>query len=44
MFLKNDVLKEARDVFVFCCYTGLAYVDFKKLCLYSNLVEFEGLI
>ncbi|GAC1312073.1 MAG: site-specific integrase [Mucilaginibacter sp.] len=24
-------LKQVRDIFVFCCYTGLAYVDVQKL-------------
>ncbi len=24
-------LKQVRDVFLFCCFTGLAYVDIKKL-------------
>jgi site-specific recombinase XerD len=24
-------VKQVRDIFVFCCYTGLAYVDIKKL-------------
>ena len=26
-----DRLSQVRDVFLFCCYTGLAYVDIKKL-------------
>ena len=26
-----DRLEKVRDVFLFCCYTGLAYVDVKKL-------------
>jgi len=26
-----DRLKQVRDVFVFCCYTGLSYADVKKL-------------
>jgi integrase len=24
-------VKQVRDIFIFCCYTGLAYVDIKKL-------------
>lgn len=28
---KNERLGEVRDVFVFCCYTGLAYSDVAKL-------------
>jgi site-specific recombinase XerD len=27
----NDSLSAVRDVFVFCCFTGLAYTDVKKL-------------
>lgn len=27
----NERLTQVRDVFVFCCYTGLAYVDVEKL-------------
>jgi hypothetical protein len=26
-----DRLDQVRDVFVFCCYTGLSYVDVEKL-------------
>ncbi|WP_183562910.1 site-specific integrase [Mucilaginibacter sp. SP1R1] len=28
---KNDRLNQVRDIFVFSCYTGLAYADVKKL-------------
>ena len=28
---KIDRLSQVRDVFLFCCFTGLAYVDVKKL-------------
>ncbi|MEO6851895.1 MAG: site-specific integrase, partial [Mucilaginibacter sp.] len=24
-------VKQVRDIFIFCCYTGLAYIDIKKL-------------
>ena len=27
----SDRLSQVRDIFVFCCYTGLAYADVKKL-------------
>lgn len=27
----NERLSHVRDIFVFCCYTGLAYADIKKL-------------
>lgn len=26
-----DLLSNVRDIFLFCCYTGLAYVDVKQL-------------
>jgi site-specific recombinase XerD len=29
--LSNQRLEQVRDVFIFCCYTGLAYVDVAKL-------------
>jgi len=29
--IKIERLKQVRDVFLFCCHTGLAYVDIKKL-------------
>lgn len=29
--IKMERLKQVRDVFLFCCHTGLAYVDIKKL-------------
>jgi len=28
---KMPRLKQVRDIFIFCCYTGLAYADVKKL-------------
>ena len=33
----NKRLDEVRDVFLFCCYSGLAYADVKKLT--SNLIS-----
>lgn len=27
----NTRLNNTRDIFLFCCYTGLAYIDVKKL-------------
>jgi site-specific recombinase XerD len=27
----NERLRQVRDIFVFCCYTGLAFADVKKL-------------
>lgn len=29
--IKIERLRQVRDVFLFCCFTGLAYVDIKKL-------------
>ena len=29
--LSVERLQQVRDVFVFCCYTGLSYADVKKL-------------
>ena len=30
---ENERLNQVRDVFVFCCYTGLAYVDVEKVTM-----------
>ncbi|MDG1573282.1 site-specific integrase [Robiginitalea sp. M366] len=35
---KDSGLQTAKDVFVFCCYTGLSYCDIRQLS-YSNLVR-----
>lgn len=43
VILEKQYMKEDRDVFIFCCYTGLAYIDYKKLCLFGKLIEFEGM-
>ncbi|MFP5079204.1 site-specific integrase [Pedobacter sp. JCM 36344] len=29
--IKIDRMAQVRDIFVFCCYTGLAYIDVRKL-------------
>jgi len=29
--LPNERLRKVRDIFLFCCYTGLSYVDVQKL-------------
>lgn len=36
-------LSQVRDVFLFCCYTGLAYVDVSSLCS-KDLCEEDGTI
>ncbi len=40
--LANESLREARDVFVFCCYTGLAYVDLEALQKEDVFTDDEG--
>ena len=30
--LRMERLDQVRDIFIFCCFTGLAYADVKKLC------------
>jgi site-specific recombinase XerD len=34
-------LQQVKDVYVFCCFTGLAFVDVKSL-VYSDIVEIDG--
>lgn len=38
LVIKSDKLKTVRDIFVFSCYTGLAYVDVKNL-LKNNITK-----
>lgn len=38
----NERLNEVRDVFVFCCYTGLAYSDVAKLTKQNIVVGIKG--
>lgn len=35
---KNKILEEVRDLFLFCCYTGLGYSDLKNL-RYTDIVD-----
>ena len=37
-----DRLEIVRDMFVFCCYTGLAYVDIQKLNDNNIVTDIEG--
>ena len=37
-----DRLSHVRDVFLFCCYTGLAYVDVKKLKASEIAIGVDG--
>lgn len=38
----NDRLKRIRDIFIFCCFTGLAYVDVKNLTEEAILKDVNG--
>ena len=38
---KNTRLNQVRDIFVFCCYTGLAYIDVSKLSS-KNIIDGYG--
>lgn len=35
-------LAKVRDIFVFCCYTGLSYADVKKLTIHNIELGFNG--
>jgi site-specific recombinase XerD len=38
----NIRLEQVRDIFIFCCYTGLAYSDVKKLSAEHVIVGIDG--
>ncbi|MCF2496783.1 site-specific integrase [Dyadobacter chenhuakuii] len=38
----NERLRKVRDIFVFCCYTGLSYVDVQKLKRSEMIDGFDG--
>ncbi|MCE7039557.1 site-specific integrase [Dyadobacter sp. CY312] len=38
----NDRLCKVRDIFIFCCYTGLSYVDVQKLRRSEVIDGFDG--
>ena len=40
--IPNTKLDRARDVFLFCCFTGLSYVDVKKLSNDDIVVDIHG--
>jgi site-specific recombinase XerD len=40
--IQNNRLDEVRDVFVFCCFTGLAYADINKLSKKDILIKEDG--
>ena len=37
----NSILSHVRDLFVFCCFTGLSFIDLKNLTT-ENLIEVNG--
>ncbi|WP_222982546.1 site-specific integrase [Flagellimonas meishanensis] len=39
---KSHRLERARDVFIFCCFTGLSYVDVKKLTRDDISIGIDG--
>ncbi|MCE7070517.1 site-specific integrase [Dyadobacter sp. CY327] len=38
----NERLRKVRDIFIFCCYTGLSYVDVQKLKRSEIIDGFDG--
>lgn len=40
--IKTLRVEQVRDVFVFCCYTGLAYADVKKLSRKEIMIGIDG--
>ena len=40
--IRIERLSNVRDVFIFCCYTGLSYVDVEKLTLKNIVKDFDG--
>lgn len=40
--LENEKLRRVRDVFVFCCYTGLSYIDVKQLTNQNIVMGIDG--
>jgi hypothetical protein len=42
--LINSALCRIRDQFIFCCYTGLAYIDLKQLGHQNFIEELDGSI
>ncbi|UZH55476.1 site-specific integrase [Salinimicrobium tongyeongense] len=40
--IRNDRLNLVKDIFLFCCFTGLAYADVKKLSEKEVVVGIDG--
>lgn len=38
----SERLSHVRDIFLFCCYTGLAYIDVKNLRAYNIITGMDG--
>jgi hypothetical protein len=38
----NDRINEVKDIFVFCCFTGLAFSNVAKLSNKSNIIGIKG--
>ena len=38
----NDQLTQVRNIFLFCCFTGLAYADVKKLRRWEIVTGVDG--
>jgi len=38
----SERLSEVRDIFIFCCFTGLAYIDVKQLKLEHIGIDIDG--
>jgi len=41
--LESEKLNRVRDVFVFCCYTGLSYIDAKLLTKDNVVMGIDGI-
>jgi len=39
---KQKHLEKVRDIFVFCCFTGLSYIDVKQLTQDNIRISFDG--
>lgn len=40
--MASERLNQVRDIFIFCCFTGLAYVDVKKLRTIDIIIGVDG--
>jgi integrase len=40
--LSADRLEHVKDIFIFCCFTGLAYADVKKLSINDVVIGIDG--